>query len=433
MEIPKPKVRTMVDDRAEDRAEVRDGSTEAQLRQAQRLESLGMLAGGVAHDFNNLLAVITSFGTFVAEEIEAASAKGCDHLDRAAEDMERVLRASRRGVSLTKQLLAFGHRQVVHAEVLDVNTLITRFVQLLQRTIGEHVTIVLNLSDDARPVLADPDQLERALLNLCLNARDAMPTGGTLSIDTADVTVDADYTRGRPGVVEGPAVRIRVSDTGDGIPPEVLDQIFEPFFTTKDQGGGGGTGLGLACVYGIVTQGGGSIQVNSQPGTGTVFTMLFPATNEVPPPTSGAVPYERSPKGEIVLVVEDDEGLREITERIYLRNGYRVLTAANGTEAVDIARSCAGDIHLLLTDVVMPGMLGKEVAEKIQAILPRIHVLYMSGYAQPVLACQGRLDPGTVLLEKPFTEAELIKKSGQVLNGSFAGFRTSIPTTPTNA
>jgi nitrogen-specific signal transduction histidine kinase/CheY-like chemotaxis protein len=421
MGMPKTTTRT------DDRAEVRDGSTEAQLRQAQRLESLGMLAGGVAHDFNNLLAVITSFGTFVAEEIEAATAKGCDHLDRAAEDVEKILRASRRGVSLTQQLLAFGHRQVVHAEVLDVNTLITRFSQLLHRTLGEHITVAVDLTDEPCLVMADPDQLERALLNLCLNARDAMSGGGMLRIDTASVTVDADYARARPGAVEGPAVRIRVSDTGGGIPPEVLDQIFEPFFTTKDQGGGG-TGLGLACVYGIVTQGGGTIQVNSQPGTGTVFTMLFPATSEVPPPALRHIPYERSPKGEIVLVVEDDEGLREITERIFLRNGYQVLTAANGPEAIDIAESCAGDIHLLLTDVVMPGMLGKEVAEKILAILPRIHVLYMSGYARPVLANQGRLDPGTVLLEKPFTEAELIEKAGQVLNGSFAGFHTGDPT-----
>ncbi|MGB3438661.1 MAG: ATP-binding protein [Actinophytocola sp.] len=402
------------------------GGSEAQLRQAHRLESLGMLAGGVAHDFNNLLAVITSFGTFVAEEIEAARKIGCDHLDRAAQDIDRVLRASRRGVSLTQQLLTFGHRQVVHAEVLDVNTLITRFSQLLQRTLGEHIIIALELTDEPCMIMADPDQLERALLNLSLNARDAMSAGGTLRIETANVVVDANSARAQSGATEGPAVRIRVSDNGGGIPPAVLDQIFEPFFTTKGQGGGG-SGLGLACVYGIVTQGGGIIQVNSRPGVGTAFTMLFPATSEASPAAFVSAPYERSPKGEIVLVVEDDEGLREITERIYLRNGYQVLTAANGTEAVDIARNCSGDIHLLLTDVVMPGMLGKEVAEKIRAILPHVHVLYMSGYAQPVLANQGRLEPGTVLLAKPFTEAELIKKSGQVLNGGFAGFRTSDP------
>ncbi|MET0136046.1 MAG: ATP-binding protein [Kibdelosporangium sp.] len=427
MIVPKPATTTLKDDVAE----AERGGTEAQLRQAQRLESLGMLAGGVAHDFNNLLAVITNFGTFVAEEIDIASNNGCDHLERAASDIDKILRASQRGVTLTKQLLAFGHRQVVHAEVLEVNSLITRFSQLLHRTLGEHITINLDLADDPCPILADPDQLERALLNLCLNARDAMPSGGTLRIDTANVTIDADYARARPGAVEGPHVRIRVSDTGGGIPAEVLDQIFEPFFTTKGQGAG--TGLGLACVYGIVTQGGGTIQANSQPGTGTIFTMLFPTTSEVATKSPDSTPYARSPKGEIVLVVEDDEGLREITERIYRRNGFQVLTAANGAEAIDIAETCSGDIHLLLTDVVMPGMLGKEVAERIQIILPRVHVLYMSGYAQPVLANQGRLDPGTVLLEKPFTEAELIKKSGQVLNGSFTGFRTGDPAAPADA
>ena len=409
----------------DDKAEVQRGSTEVQLRQAQRLESLGMLAGGVAHDFNNLLAVITNFGTFVAEEIAAATKNGCGHLDHAAQDIDKILRASRRGVSLTKQLLAFGHRQVVHAEVLDVNTLITRFSQLLHRTLGEHVTITLDLADDPCLILADPDQLERALLNLSLNARDAMPTGGTLRIDTANITIDADYARATPGAMEGPNVRIRVSDTGVGIPPASLDQIFEPFFTTKSHGGG--TGLGLACVYGIVTQGGGTIQVNSQPGTGTVFTMLFPTTSEVPQQPPESAPYDRSPKGEIVLVVEDDEGLREITERIYLRNGYQVLTAANGAEAIDIARNCSGDIHLLLTDVVMPGMLGKEVAEKILAILPSVHVLYMSGYAQPVLASQGRLEPGVALVEKPFSEAALLAKAAQVLNGLFRDFGPSHP------
>ncbi|GAA1299000.1 hypothetical protein GCM10009634_55970 [Saccharothrix xinjiangensis] len=402
-----------------------DDIAESQLRRAHRLESLGMLAGGVAHDFNNLLAVITNFGMFLAEEIDAATKEGCDHLDRAAQDVEKILGATQRGVSLTKQLLAFGHRQVVHAEVLDVNALVTRFSQLIQRTLGEHVMVTLDLASAPCTILADPDQLERALLNLSLNARDAMPDGGVLRIDTARVVVDTDYARARPGALEGPAVRIRVSDTGVGISPEALDQVFEPFYTTKCRGAG--TGLGLASAYGDVTQGGGLIHVESQVGTGTVFTMLFPAVDDLPRQPTRVVEYDRRCKDEAVLVVEDDEGLREVTERIYVRNGYRVFTAADGDEAVATARSHRGDIHLLLTDVVMPGMLGKEVAEKIQAILPGVPVLYMSGYAQPVLAHQGRLDPGTVLLEKPFTEGELIKKSRQVLNGDYKGFRTGDP------
>jgi CheY-like chemotaxis protein len=387
-----------------------------------------MLAGGVAHDFNNLLAVITSFGTFVAEEITAAQSNGCDHLQNASADVEKVLAAARRGAGLTSQLLAFGHRQVMQAEVMDLNVLITSVVTLLQQTLGEHIHVVLDLTDQPHPILADPSQLERALLNLAVNARDAMPTGGSLSIATDNVTVDADYADARPGVRSGPSVRLTVSDTGIGIPADIVDQVFEPFFTTK--GGDAGTGLGLASVYGIVTQAGGTIQVKSAPEVGTTFTILLPATNEVAVRTPDPTPYERSPKGEIVLVVEDEEGLREITERIFTRNGYEVLTAADGPAAIEIARTHDGNIHLLVTDVVMPGMLGKEVARRVQEILPAIHVLYMSGYARPVLTSQGRLTPGMVLLEKPFTEAELMKKAGQVLNGSFDGFQTIEPMQP---
>jgi PAS domain S-box-containing protein len=429
-----------VEDRQEDQAQ--QEGIEAQLRQAQRLESLGLLAGGVAHDFNNLLAATLNYATFVAEEITAAHAQGCDHLVDAGHDVQEIVRAAKRGTDLTRQLLAFGRREVIRAEVLDLNEVILNVSELLQRTLGEGIKLSLLLTENPNPVLADAGQLERVLLNLTVNALAAMPAGGTLSIDTSNVAgtaTAANSSIGTTKVVAGSnqimqlsssALRLRVTDTGTGIPAEVVDHVFEPFFTTKDLGSG--TGLGLATVYGIVTQAGGTIQVHSRPGAGTTFTILLPLTTEKPVKLVELVPYERSPKGETVLVVEDEQSLREVTRRIFTRNGFQVLTAANGPEALEIARGYAGDIHLLLTDVVMPGMLGKEVAEKMQTILPEVHVLYMSGYAQPVLASQGRLDPGVVLLEKPFTEADLLKRAGQVLNGGFKGFQTAGSTTPSS-
>jgi CheY-like chemotaxis protein len=222
-------------------------------------------------------------------------------------------------------------------------------------------------------------------------------------------------------------VRLRVSDTGTGMTAQVIEHVFEPFFTTKKEGAG--TGLGLATVYGILAQAGGTIQIYSEPGAGTTFNIMLPVTAEAAVPIADPVPYQRSPKGETVLVVEDAEALREVTRRIFARNGYRVITAANGPQALEISRGHPGEIHLLVTDVVMPGMLGNEVAEKMRAIKPGIEVLFMSGYARPVLASQGRLDPGVALVEKPFSEADLLAQAGQVLNGHFRGF-TTIEGTP---
>jgi CheY-like chemotaxis protein len=221
---------------------------------------------------------------------------------------------------------------------------------------------------------------------------------------------------------KGRNVRLRVSDTGTGIPADVAQHVFEPFFTTKPDGGG--TGLGLATVYGILTQADGDIRIYSEPGTGTTFTITLPVTAEAAIPVAAPVPYQRAPKGETVLVVEDEEALREVTKRIFTRNGYEVITAANGAEALRIAAGHPGEIHLLVTDVVMPQMLGKEVAEKMRVIKPEIEVIFMSGYARPVLASQGRLDPGVALVEKPFSEADLLATAGKVLNGHFQGFTT---------
>jgi PAS domain S-box-containing protein len=396
--------------------------------QAQRLESLGQLAGGVAHDFNNLLAVILNYVSFVSEDVAAAA--GPDpalHLESASADLGQIKKAAERAAGLTHQLLVFARRDVIRPQVLDLDTIIAAVEELLRRTLGEHVELVTSLAGDLWPVLADPGQLEQVLVNLAVNARDAMPAGGTLTIDTGNITVDADTIAGGSRARRGRNVRLRVSDTGAGMLADVAQHVFEPFFTTKPDGGG--TGLGLATVYGILTQAEGDIRIYSEPGHGTTFIITLPATAEAAAPIAEPMPYQRTPKGETVLVVEDEEALREVTRRIFSRNGYHVITAANGPEALGIATGHPGEIHLLVTDVVMPHMLGKEVAEKMRLIKPEIEVIFMSGYARPVLASQGRLDPGVALVEKPFSEADLLAMAGQVLNGHFKGF-TTIQGTP---
>ncbi len=401
----------------------REERVQAQLRQAQRLESLGQLAGGVAHDFNNLLAVILNYAAFVSEELAAAAESGRpERLESARSDLGQITLAAERAATLTRQLLAFARREVTRPQVLDLGTVITTVEELLRRTLGEHVELATSLAGGLWPVLADPGQMEQVLVNLAVNARDAMPGGGTLTIDTSNITVDADTIAGGSEARPGRNVRLRVSDTGTGMTAEVIEHVFEPFFTTKEEGAG--TGLGLATVYGILAQAGGHIQIYSEPGAGTTFNIMLPVTAEAAVPIAEPVPYQRLPQGETVLVVEDADALREVTRRIFARNGYHVLTAANGPEALDLARGHPGEIHLLVTDVVMPRMLGNEVAEKMQAIKPGIEVLFMSGYARPVLASQGRLGPNVALVEKPFSEAELLAQAGRVLNGHFHGFQT---------
>jgi signal transduction histidine kinase len=401
----------------------REERVQAQLQQAQRLESLGQLAGGVAHDFNNLLAVILNYTSFVSEELAAPAESGWpERLESARSDLGQIKQAAERAAGLTRQLLAFARREVTRPQVLDLGNVITGVEELLRRTLGEHVELSTSLASGLWPVLADPGQMEQVLVNLAVNARDAMPGGGTLTIDTSNITVDADTIAGGSKAWPGRNVRLRVSDTGTGMTAEVIEHVFEPFFTTKEEGAG--TGLGLATVYGILAQAEGHIQIYSEPGAGTTFNIMLPVTVEAAAPIAEPVPYQRSPQGETVLVVEDADALREVTRRIFARNGYHVLTAANGPEALDLARSYPGEIHLLVTDVVMPRMLGNEISEKMQAIKPGIEVLFMSGYARPVLASQGSLDPNVALVEKPFSEAELLAQAGLVLNGHFHGFQT---------
>ncbi len=406
------------------RLQAQQDKHQKQLAQAQRLESLGQLAGGVAHDFNNLLAVILNYTAFAAEELSAATES--DWAERSASargDLGQISRAGQQAAGLTRQLLAFARREVVQPQVLDLDTVIIGVEEMLRRTLGEHVELVASLAGDLQPVLADPGQLEQVLVNLAVNARDAMPGGGTLTIDTSNITVDAEAIAGGSKAPPGQNVRLRVSDTGTGMSTDVIEHAFEPFFTTKVDGGG--TGLGLATVYGILTQAEGQIHIYSDPGWGTTFSITLPVTSQATTSKPAEPGCQRTPSGETVLVVEDEAALREVTRRILVRNGYQVIIAANGPEALDVARVHQGEIHLLVTDVVMPHMLGREVAEQMRLLKPEVEVLYMSGYARPVLASQGRLEPGVALVEKPFSAADLLAKAGQVLNGHFPGFETT--------
>ncbi|MFI5008760.1 MAG: ATP-binding protein [Solirubrobacterales bacterium] len=387
-----------------------------QLHQAQRLESLGQLAGGIAHDFNNLLAVIINYAAFVANDLDAASGvDGDDRWHGTREDVEQIRLAGERASHLTHQLLAFARREVVQPEVVHVNDVVSHVEQLLRRTLGEQVELHSSLDVNLSPVLIDPGQLEQLLVNLAVNARDAMPEGGALSIDTTNVDINEDYAASRPELSPGPHVRLRVSDTGVGMPFETAQRAFDPFFTTKPPGQG--TGLGLATVYGIVQQAGGHSQIYSKPDIGTTFTALLPVTDRV---SSPAEPQTDSPvpRGEAtILLVEDEQALREVTRRILTGAGYRVIVAANGPEALVLASEHTDAIDLLLSDVIMPQMPGPQLAERLLVERPSVHVLLMSGFAQPILDSGGHLDAGMALMEKPFSGLGLLAKVAQILDG----------------
>jgi PAS domain S-box-containing protein len=385
-----------------------------QLHQAQRLESLGQLAGGIAHDFNNLLAVIINYAAFIANDLDAAAGvDGDGRWQGTREDAEQIRLAGERAAHLTHQLLAFARREVVQPEVVDVNQVVADIEQLLRRTLGEHVQLVSSRASELRPVLIDPGQLEQLLVNLAVNARDAMSDGGMLRIDTANVDVDVDYAAARAELSPGPYVRLRVSDSGTGMTREVLERVFDPFFTTKPPGQG--TGLGLATVYGIVQQAGGHAQVYSEPGVGTTFTALLPVTDRPVPRAARAIDGEQPRGEETVLLVEDEEALREVTRRILAAGGYRVISAANGPQALEVAAAHEGPIDLLLTDVIMPQMPGPQLAEHVQQRLPSVRVLFMSGFAQPILDSTEQLGDGVPLIEKPFSGQVLLAKVNQVL------------------
>jgi PAS domain S-box-containing protein len=385
---------------------------ERQLQQSQRLESLGQLAGGVAHDFNNLLGVISSYAAFVADEVRKQAEHAAGQIMLA--DIEQVQLAAQRASGLTHQLLAFARREVLQPRVLNLNEVVAGVLKLLQRTLGEHIELLTDLDPDLEFVLADPGQIEQILVNLAVNARDAMTGGGKLTIETGNTEVDPAYAASRARLPPGQYVALKVSDNGPGMPPEVIDRAFEPFFTTKPKGVG--SGLGLATVYGIVTQAGGNVRIYSEAGLGTTITVLLPVTSQTAPAARDA---QEEPAGgtELVLVVEDEAALREVTRRILARNGYQVITAASGEEAVRAAAASPAPIDALITDVIMPGMQGREVAEKITELRPGIPVLYMSGYTEGLLGSQGVLEPGVHLIEKPFAEASLLRIMRAILSG----------------
>ncbi len=399
----------VANERSHAEAQAQREHLEAQLNQSQRLESLGQLAGGVAHDFNNMLAAILGYTSFVREIVASEAAEStAPRWQHALADVDQITRAAERAAELTKQLLAFARRDMVRMRPINLNAVVADVEHLLRRTIGEDVELVTSLDPTLLPINADPGQIEQVLLNLAVNARDAMPTGGMLTIDTATVEIDDEFASARLGVAPGPGVRLRVGDTGTGMDADVKARVFDPFFTTKAKGEG--TGLGLSTVYGIVGQTGGHISVYSESGIGTTFTILFPAVVDDSVTTVGASGDDGDLRGgtETVLLVEDDDAMREVTRRMLTRNGYVVLSAKSGTEATAIAEEHDGPIAVLLTDVVMPQMLGKEVAERLRALLPDLRTLFMSGYAQQVLSSRGTLQDDVRLLEKPFTEAELL-------------------------
>jgi PAS domain S-box-containing protein len=390
-------------ERLKARAELDD--LQARLRQSERLESLGQLAGGVAHDFNNLLGAIKGYASFVRLEVDAAAAEGEQRWVSVGADVAQIERSVERAASLTHQLLAFARRDVVRPGVLHLNDVVADVEQLLRRTIGEHVELVAILGSQLHQICFDSGQLEQVLVNLAVNARDAMPGGGRLTIETSEI--DIDYSANGADLPPGRYVRLRVSDTGTGMDDTTLERAFEPFFTTKPTGQG--TGLGLATVYGIISQAGGHTQIDSEPGVGTTITALLPVTDEVTSTALAHADTPHHPKGhETILIVEDEDAMREVTRRFLVADGYHVLTAADGVEALKVAAAHPHDIALLITDFVMPGMLGKEVADRIVAAHPGTAVLYMSGYARGALGPAHTLNSGVALIDKPFSSTMLV-------------------------
>jgi len=379
---------------------------EEQLLQSQKMEAVGQLAGGVAHDFNNILTAIVGYTDLLAAEVE-------DN-ERQLEDLEEIRKAARRAAALTRQLLAFSRKQVLEPRIIDVNGVVMNLDKMLRSLISENIELKTDLADDLAAARADPNQIEQVIMNLAINARDAMPDGGTVTIETRNATLDDAYAAQHVSVIPGEYVMLAVSDTGCGMDERTKSRIFEPFFTTKPAGRG--TGLGLSTVYGIVKQTGGNIWLYSEPGKGTTFKIFLPAIAALPEDIGKVAPAEAVRRGAgTVLVVEDDEQLRRLTHRALDAQGYTVLVADRGGTALDIARRHKGDIDLLLTDVIMPDTNGRKLAETIRAARPSLRVLYMSGYPDGAIASHGMLEPGVAYLAKPFTTEAITRKVREVL------------------
>jgi two-component system cell cycle sensor histidine kinase/response regulator CckA len=410
-------IRSIVEDITERRrTEEALRKSEEQLRQWQRVEAIGRLAGGVAHDFNNLLMTI----------------KGCSELllgafdrrDPRREEVEEILKAADRATALTRQLLAFGRRQVLQPQILDLNAVVMNMDKMLRRLIGEDIQLITSLEPEVWSVKVDPGMIEQVVMNLAVNSRDAMPSGGKLTIETTNVIHDEEYASHHVSVKPGYYVMLAISDTGCGMDKETQSHLFEPFFTTKDTGKG--SGLGLSTVYGIIKQSGGNIWAYSEPGLGTTFKIYLPRVERA---AKGYKPRLKpkevgAPGGtETILLVEDEEAVRTMVSKILQNKGYTVLEARHGNEAIEVSERYEGSINLMVTDVIMPQMSGRELAERMASMRPEMHVLYMSGYPDNTIVQHGVLEPGTAFLQKPFTINALELKVREILDGARKGGR----------
>ena len=381
---------------------------EAQLLQSQKMEAIGRLAGGIAHDFNNLLAIIQNYARFIAEDLEPSDPKN--------EDVHEILDASERATRLIRQLLTFSRKEITSPELINVNAIVADLDRLLQRTLGEDIFLEPLLTDNLPKTRIDPTQMEQVIMNLIVNARDAMPDGGRISIATGEMRVDEDGAVNEPGLVPGHYVCLVVRDEGEGMTKETAGQIFEPFFTTKPRDSG--TGLGLSTVYGIVKQAGGFIYVDSVPGTGTTFRVYLPVGESDPMDQPKALedePETLTAMSATILVVEDENAVRRLTERILWGHGYTILSAASGEEALRFLDGHGFEIDLLITDVVMPGMSGLELARRMAEVQPAAKVLFMSGYNDEVTGRAGLLH-GEPYIPKPFTKEALQQKVRSLLS-----------------
>jgi len=379
---------------------------EQQLQQAQKMETVGRLAGGVAHDFNNMLGVILGTVQLLMMREDGKS--------QIFGELRQIQQAARRSADITRQLLAFSRKQVINPKVININPLVRDMTKMLKRLLGEDIDILFHPDPDLRNTEVDPGQLHQIITNLAINARDAMPEGGKLTLETGNVMFDEAYCRDHAGFRPGCFVMLAISDNGIGIDPEIMPHIFEPFFTTKDQDKG--TGLGLASVYGAVKHGNGFINVYSEPGKGTCFKLYFPASIEKE--EKGLVheePVEKEIRSLSVLLVEDDKMVRQLTKRMLATLGHRVVCASTPDEALEICAAQGESIDLLLSDVILPGMTGKQLHARIQGILSEIRVVYMSGYTANVIAHQGVLEQNIIFLQKPFSIQDLAEKIGEAI------------------